>query len=184
MLRLLLIGCLACLIEGKVVDRLAIAVGREVITELQIEEEIRVTAFLNQQPITRDSDARRAAADRLIAQLLVKHEMQLSRYPSPNASEESSYFQGIRSEFGNPSSFEKALTTYKLTESILKEHLALQLTTLRFIEYRFRPDVGISDTDVETRKTLIEARTDEALDTWLKESRKQVKIVYVNKSLR
>lgn len=212
MRRLLLIWCLVGSLQAEIVDRLAIAVGQDVITELQIDEEIRVTAFLNQQPVTRTLDTRRAAADRLIAQLLVKREMQLSHYPLPEADEENSYFQKIQSGFGSRSSYERALTTYDLTESNLREHLALQLTTLRFIEYRFRPDVGISDADVENyyerelaswaysrpslappqpaqekeriRKTLIEERTDEALDTWLRESRKQVEIVYIDKSLQ
>jgi hypothetical protein len=48
MYRVLFFACL--LLPGaraEVLDRIAIVVGRNVITELQIDEELRVTAFLN-----------------------------------------------------------------------------------------------------------------------------------------
>ena len=61
--------------------------GRQVITELQLDEEIRVTDFLNKEPIIRDTTARRAAADRLVQQLLIRREMDVSRYPLPTDAE-------------------------------------------------------------------------------------------------
>lgn len=212
MYRLLLIACFVVSAQAAIIDRLAIALGQQVITESQIDEEIRVTALLNREPIARNLDQRRAAADRLVAQLLVRREMQLSHYPFPGVEDINSYLEQIRSSFGGDSPFAQALAADDLTESTLRDHLALQLTTLRFIEYRFRPDIGISNADIESyyqrqtetwraghpgvapptladsresiRKALIEERTDEALDTWLEESRKQVEIVYLDKSLQ
>ncbi|MBV9158725.1 MAG: hypothetical protein JO097_20865, partial [Acidobacteriaceae bacterium] len=78
---LLLLACFFGPLPAEVVDRIAIIIGRNVVTELQIDEELRVTAFLNNQPVTRDSATRRAAASRLIAQLLVERDMRLSHYP-------------------------------------------------------------------------------------------------------
>ena len=175
--RALLFIPIAMLLYGGVVDRIAITVGRQVITELQLDEEMRVTAFLNHQPVTRDAPARRSAADRLVQQLLVKREMELSRYPLPDADDVNRYVEQVRSQLSDSASFDQALASYNLSENTLREHLALQLMMLRFIEFRFRPDAGGSKADMG-------ARTDDILNDWLEESRKQVHIVYLDKSLQ
>jgi hypothetical protein len=79
------------------------------------------------------------------------------------------------------------------------------LATLRFIAFRFSPDVEISDAEIEAAaqknpefktsplaadqkariaRLLSDERTDQALNTWLGESRKQVNIRYIDPSLR
>lgn len=210
MQRLLLIFCLALAVSAEVVDRLAIAVGHEAITELQLDEEIRVAAFLNHQPIVRDVNTRRASADRLVQQLLVRREMEVSRYPLPGEEDMSKYFDQVRAGFRSIEEFDQTLGKYGLTESTLRDHLALQLTTLRFIEFRFRPEIDISEAEIRTsyerdlatwtaghpgarpsldasresiRKSLAEERIDRALDAWLQERRRRVHIAYVDASL-
>jgi hypothetical protein len=209
--RLLIVFCLALAVSADIVDRLAIAVGREAITELQLDEEIRVAAFLNSQPIVRDLDTQRAAADRLVQQLLVRHEMEASRYPLPDEEDVSQYFDQIRGRYRNATEFDQALATYDLTRSTLRDHLALQLTTLRFIEFRFQPEIDISEAEIQTsyerelatwkashsgappsleasresiRKALTEERIDRALDAWLQERRRRVHIAYVDAALQ
>jgi DNA-binding transcriptional ArsR family regulator len=209
--RLLIVCCLALAVSGEVVDRLAIAVGREAITELQLDEEIRVAAFLNRRPVVRDLDTRRAAADRLVQQLLVRREMEMSRYPLPGEEDVDKYFEQIRAGSSSAAEFDQALKTYGLTRSTLRDHLALQLTTLRFIEFRFQPEIDIPEAEIQTsyerelatrsqaypgappsleasresiRKALTEKRIDRALDAWLQERRKRVHVVYVDASLQ
>lgn len=213
MRRLLLLFAISLVaLHAAVIDRIAITVGNQVITELQVDEELRVTAFLNRQPIVRDLQTRRAAADRLVAQLLVEREMTLSRYPLPSADEINKYAAQVRAQFGSDSEFQRALATYQMSEETLHDHLALQLMTLRFIEFRFRPETGVSESEIESyyqreianwpsthpgtqppsldaskeaiRRALLEQRTDQILDTWLEESRKQVNIVYLDKPLQ
>jgi hypothetical protein len=209
--RLLIVCCLALAVSGEVVDRLAIAVGREAITELQLDEEIRVAAFLNRQLVVRDLDTRRAAADRLVQQLLVRREMEVSRYPLLREEDINKYFEQIRAGFSSAAEFDQALKMYGLIRSTLRDHLALQLTTLRFIEFRFRPEIDIPEAEIQTsyerelaswapahsgappsleasresiRKALTEKRIDRALDAWLQERRRRVHILYVDPSLQ
>lgn len=212
MIRFFLIALLLAPLRAGIIDRIAITVGQQVITQLQLDEEIRVTAFLNHQPVVRSLENRRAAADRLVEQLLVKREMELSHYPLPSAEDVDAYVDHVRADFGSDTQFGDALAACSLSEETLKEHLALQLTTLRFIEFRFRPDISVSESDIQNyyqnqitnwkanhpgavppslaalsesiRKTLIAAHTDQVLNTWLEESRKQLNIVYVDKSLQ
>jgi hypothetical protein len=195
------------------VDRLAVTVGRTVITELQIDEELRVSALLNGQPINRDLDSRRGATDRLVEQLLIQHEIDLSRYPAPTEEEIDSYYKGVQQTLGGEARMQQLLTTYDVAEQTLRTHLRAQLGTLRFIEFRFRPDINISEKEIAVEyknkvqemhaldpaanvpplnseerarlsQVLLEQRTDAALDTWLAESRKQVNIVYIDSALR
>jgi hypothetical protein len=195
-----LAACLLPALQAGIVDRLAIAVGQQTITRLQLDEEIRVTALLNHHPIARDLETRRAAADRLVEQLLIRGEMEQSRYPLPDEQDVDQYLEQIRAKNGGPAALDKALAAYDLKESTFRQHLESQLVTLHFIEYRFRPDAAVSDEDVEAayrrkaagsktsrealRTALTEERTDAALNTWLAERRRQVNIVYLDKSLQ
>lgn len=201
---LLLSLCLATYLQSEVLDRLVITVGHRVITELQLDEELRVTAFLNGRPIDRSPEARRQAADRLVEQLLIRREMDLSRYPLPEAKSVDAYLDQIRARFPTSDVFQKELEAYHLDENTLRDHLQLQLTTLRFIEYRFSSEMTVSDEEIQTyyrnepannkppfasakeaiRQKLVEQRTDESLDNWLQEARKHVNIVYLDKELQ
>jgi DNA-binding transcriptional ArsR family regulator len=203
---LLLVACLLLPLEAGIVDRLAVIVGQQTITQLQLDEEIRVTALLNHGPIARDVETRRAAADRLVEQLLIRREMEQSRYPLPDEQDVNQYVQQIRRQNGGSAGLAKALATYELSESTLRQHLEAQLVALHFVEYRFRPDAAVSDEDIEAayrrraeesktkptleasrepiRAELTEERTDAALSAWLAESRRQVNIVYLDKSLQ
>lgn len=195
--RFLLLALLVLPLGAGIIDRIAIIVDQQVITETQINEEIHVTALLNGEAVRENDETRRAAADRLVQQLLVKREMDLGNYPPPTAQEIQSYYDQVSETLGGSARFSHALASYKLTSEILKQHLALQLTTLRFIEYRFRPDFNVSEEEIAAyrkrhaelsndaaREALIEERTDQILAAWLEESRKQVNIVFLDKALQ
>lgn len=204
---------LAFTLQAETVDRLAIAVGHTVVTELQIDEDLRVSALLNQEPVGRDMEARRAAADRLVEQLLIQHEIEISRYPAPSEVELNAYYYSIEQTLGGEERMKALLAQYNISDAVLRTHLLQQLATLRFVEFRFRPDVSISDVeieiayqrqvaalrtadpnqqlpplDAEQRKKLtemlVEERTDAALNSWLAETRKQVDIRYIDTDLR
>jgi hypothetical protein len=210
-MRLLLVSLLLpVLLSARVLDRIAIVVDRQVITETQLQEELQVTAFLNREPVDTGVEARRAAADRLVEQELVGREMRLSQYPLPSEDDVNELLEAQRRQFGGAALFDKELERYGLDAGILRRHLRFQLMTLRFIEFRFRPDVQITDADItryyehqmqtwkqshsgpqpgieESRasieKALSDQRVDYALSSWLEETRKQVDIVYLDKDL-
>lgn len=210
-MRLLLVSLLLpVLLSARVLDRIAIVVDRQVITETQLQEELQVTAFLNREPVDTGVEARRAAADRLVEQELVGREMRLSQYPLPSEDDVNELLEAQRRQFGGAALFDKELERYGLDAGILRRHLRFQLMTLRFIEVRFRPDVQITDADItryyehqmqtwkqshsgpqpgieESRasieKALSDQRVDYALSSWLEETRKQVDIVYLDKDL-
>ncbi len=183
--------CAALLCSAEIIDRIAISAGNQVITESQIQEEIRVTAFQNRQKPDYGAGQRTAAGERLIEQTLVKREMELSHYPLPEPQESAALENRIT---------DKELADAGLTRDELTRHLVWQLTLLRFIEYRFKPSVQIpesairdyydnkikvqeptptlEESRVRIEAILTEERADAALDRWLAETRKQIRIVY------
>ncbi len=181
MWRLIGAGLCVMVLQAVIVDRLAITVGQQSITELQIDEELRVTAFLNREPVSRTDPARKSAADRLIQQLLIEREMELTRYTLPTEKETNAYIKRIEAEFGPPAQLQDLLAKYQLTQRTLEQHLKRQLSILRFVDYRFQPE---SESGGDRTAVGKHDSENDALSGWLEQARRQVDIVYIDKSLR
>jgi hypothetical protein len=196
---------LVCLGNAEIVDRIAVSVGNQVITERQILDEIRMTAFLDNKVPDLSQTGKKAAAERLIEQTLVRREMELGHYPVPELSETEPLEQELHTKYGSGADFSRALANAGIAEPNLKQHLLWQLTLLRFIDYRFRPSVQIPDSAIKAyydkqraewkkqgidpipsledsrtniEKILTEQRVDRALDRWLGDSRTRIEILY------
>lgn len=199
------------ILSAEIIDRIAISVGNLVITESQIDEEIRLTAFLNQEPVTIDNAERKKAAGRLMEQTLVRREMEFSRYPLPPLSDARKSLESLKSRYKTEAEYRKALDEYGITEDALERRLWWQATFLRFIDYRFRPGIQVPDADVQAyyqqeldkwkqegiqpvpslddvrasiEQTLTEQRIDQELDRWLADTRTQVAIRFHDEALQ
>jgi hypothetical protein len=212
--RLLAAACLLLasfwILTAEIIDRIAISVGNLVITESQVEEEIRLTAFLNQDKLNLDNAERKKAAGRLIEQTLVRREMEFSHYPLPPLSDAAKSLETLKTRYKTQADYPQALDSYGITEDGLKRRLWWQETFLRFIDYRFRPGIQIPDADVKAyyqqqldkwkqeglqpipnledvrasiEQTLTEQRIDQAMDRWLTETRTQVVIRFHDEAL-
>lgn len=209
-LLLILIAALGFL-RGEIIDRIVVTVDKRVITEAQVDEELRVTALLNHEPVERNREKRRAAADRLIEQTLVSKEMELSRYPLPSPQDVADYYEEVAKQYGGPAALDEALIRYSVRKEILIGHLRFQLMTLRFLGYRFQPEIDVSDKAIADayqkkidewkqthtgtppsleeshdaiKKGIVDERADTAFSNWLIESRKQVQIAYLDPQLQ
>ena len=83
MLRLIIFAAFSVASMAEVIDRVAVSVGKQIITAGQIDEEIRVTAFLNHEKPHFTVDEKKKAAERLIEQALIKDGMEKCHYPLP-----------------------------------------------------------------------------------------------------
>src|SRR3984885_16240956 len=136
------------LLPAEIIDRIVITVANQVITQSQVDEEIRVTAFLNRDKLDLSADAKKEAANRLIEQALIKREMDLSRYPLPQLSDTGESLRTLKAMYPSEAEFQNALQSYGITADELSRRLWWQLTLLRFIDYRFRPGIQIPASDV------------------------------------
>jgi hypothetical protein len=99
---------------------------------------VRLTEFLNQEPLDLGPAQRRAAADRLVDQQLIRNEMEIGHYPQPSETEADDMLRKLRQEhFQGIPQFRAALEKYGLTEDQVKKHLLWQLSAMRFTDLRF-----------------------------------------------
>jgi hypothetical protein len=174
----LLISVLAVTLSAAVVDRVAVVVGKTVITETELLQEARLAAFLNQAPLDMGPAARRAAAERLVDQQLVRNEMQIGGYPQPTGAEVDDMLRNLKRErFPTDAEYRAALNRYAIAEEDLRRHLAWQLSAIRFTDLRFSP-AATDDSQSANRAKAAANGVDQQLDAWLKETRAATKIQF------
>ena len=211
---MLVLGLLASglwVLPAEIIDRIAITVANQVITESQIDDEVRLTEFLNQEPLNLDPAEKKKAAGRLIEQALVRREIDFSRYPMPELADAAESFSKIAARYKTTADFEHAQEAYGITPDSLKRRLWWQTTFLRFIDYRFRPGIQIPDADVQAyyqqqvekwkqagiqpipalddvrgniEQTLTEQKIDQVMERWLADTRTQVAIRFKDEALQ
>jgi hypothetical protein len=128
-----------------VVDRIAVTVDSDAITESEVIQDIRITDFLNDAPLDFSPAARRTAAERLVDQTLIRHEMSIGHYAQPQKSEAEQMLANFKkSHFASDAEFQAALKKYGITVDQLRSHLLWELSALRFTDVRFQPGMSAS----------------------------------------
>jgi hypothetical protein len=194
--------------RAAIIDRIAVSVGNRVITEADVDREIRMTALLNSAPLRSrlSKEEKRSAAERMVDQTLVRSELEASRYLPPSAAETEAALAEEKARFGDEAAYRRALAEYGVSEEDLKARLVWQLTLLRFIDVRFRPGIQIGDEEIRKYfddhmsaglmaaqpgqtpsvddhragivQKLIGRAADQQVEQWLKESRRRTRIQY------
>jgi hypothetical protein len=212
--RLLALVCLGALslALAEIVDRIAVSVGNRVITETDLDREIRITALLNGEKPDFSTAHKREAAERMVDQTLVRNELEASRYLLPSAAEADAALKEEKSRFPDEAAYRRALGEYCVSEEDLRTRLSWQLTLVRFIDVRFRPGIQISDDEIrdyfndhlralrmqahpgqspsideyrgEVEQILISQSANQQVEQWLKEARKRTRIQYHDEALR
>jgi hypothetical protein len=193
-------GCWAMLSGAVILDRIAVIAGTHVIKASDIDQDIRLTDFLNRAPLNLSPAARREAAERLITQQIIRDDIVHGGYRRPPETEAAQLEADLdRDRFGaSPQRLRDALKRYGLTEPELREQLLWQITVLQFINQRFRGEVVVTDDEVrgyydqhiadlrreypkdssfetlapKIRATLEGQRVNQSLNEWLDQARK------------
>jgi len=189
-----------------VLDRMAVTVGKHVIKTSDLDWDLRVTEFLNRQPLNFSSSTKRQSAERLIDQEIICQEIVTGNYRRPPDSDAAALLNNLRRDRfgGSDIKMHEELQRYGITEDQLRAQLLWQLTVLRFIDQRFRPAVNVSDEEVQAyykqhlgdlrrqypddssfealepkiRSQLEGQRINESFTQWLEEARKLARIEY------
>ncbi len=167
--------CLLCATAGaaELLDRIAVTVGNDVITEGDVYDEIRVTSFLNGTWPDLSLAAKRQAADRLVDQGLVRREMNLSREPPPAPQDAEKVIDELKQKrfHGDDAAYRKALRQYGISDQELHDHVLWQIAAVRFTNDRFG---SATQKDGVSPPPNVERQ----LDAWLKQARAQTPIDY------
>jgi len=196
---------LAATLHADILDRVAVTIGKHVITESDILLDLRIGAFLDQKPVEVGSDQKRKSADRLVDQYLLLQEASSSRQILPTAADARLLLEQVKAQYATETEYRAALARYGITEQQLSQHLLNGIRALRFTDLRFRPEVQLTDDDLheyydsmaaqwrranpaqvptfeasrdQIEKLLTDQRVTQALDRWLGTTRSETQILY------
>ena len=194
-------SAIASAARAETLDRIAVTVGQEVITESRVILDLRVAGFLDGKPVDLSPAAKRKSAERLVDQLLILREAADSHLTLPSVEATA----GLIAPYAAESGYQANLARYGISERDLGAHLLAGLRMLTFTDLRFRPDVQVSAEDIrnyydklpnsagapnpsfedsreQIEKLLVEQRVLDALDQWLAMARAAANIHYHEKS--
>ena len=142
----------------------------------------------------------------MVDQMLIRTEIEESRYPPPSAADTAAALQEEKTRYGNDAAYRRALAAYGVSEDDLKARLIWQLMLVRFLDLRFRPGIQISPEEIlkyfndhmradlikahpgqtpsvdaysaGIEQTLITEAASEQVEQWLKEARRRIQIRY------
>jgi len=199
---------------GVIVDRIAVTVGTQAITSSELDLTIRLTAFLNQGPLDFSAANRRKTVERLIEQRIVLKESDFSKFTKPSMKDVEPRLSSIVKLLfaDNQAAYRAALEKYQITEDDLKRYLLWQMTFFRFIDFRFRPGIQVSESDIQDyfkstilplaqkanpgktisideyhdriERILMARREEVEMQDWLADTRKRTKIEYRDEELK
>jgi hypothetical protein len=205
MTRAFLIALLFTIVRGEILDRVAVTVGKHVISEGDIILDLRIAAFLDQKPVDLSGDQKRKTADRLVDQYLLLQEASSSHQILPTDVDARQLLDQVKAQYATETEYRAALARSGITEEHLSEHLLNGIRALRFTDLRFRPEVQLSDDDLheyydsmaaqwrranstqvptfeasrdQIEKLLTDQRVTQALDRWLGTTRSETQILY------
>ncbi len=181
---------------AETLDRIAVTVGRHVISEHDILQDIRISAFIDSKAPDFSADQKRKAAERLVDQYLVLEDATETRVPPPPAAEVAGLLTPIKARYTSDQEYRAALAQAQISEAELSEQLLAGLRMLRYTDLRFRPEVQLSEETLrayynkvsppqtfeasrgDIEKLLTDQQTMQALDHWLDMTRSEAAIVY------
>lgn len=182
--------------HSELIDRIAVSVGSKVITQSELERQIRVIAFQNGVKPDFSSANKHAVAEKMIEQKLIQRDLEYSRYPQPTAADLAPALADFKKHFGSEEAYQQALKDAGLREEDLLDLLVWERTVLEFIELRFESGVLLNDQDVaeyarqnkvtpaEAEKALTASRADQQLDQWLREARRRTTVITHEEAFR
>jgi peptidyl-prolyl cis-trans isomerase SurA len=191
---------------GEVLDRVVANVNGHVILQSDLDEELRYESLLNghEQQGTTARD-RKAALDRLVDRELLSEQASTTEFAQTTADEIDKQLEQVKSDYlqNVKASWSAAVTNHGLTETEIRDRIALELNQLKMIDARLRPSVQIDNGAVEDyykrqflpelqrsgvqpiplqeaapkiRELLTQQKINEALPSWLETLRSQAQI--------
>jgi hypothetical protein len=207
-----LLALLAVPAAAEIIDRIAVSAGNQVITDSAIRRHLRMEAWDTGKAPDLSVSARRRAAARLTDLALVRRELELSRYLMPPMADVDAVIEKeVAPRFASEAELSASLARYGFTLDDLRQEILFRLAVVRFVEFRFRPGVQVSDAEVEEfyrneypalaraqgaqlpplddaretiREILAQRKTNQALENWLEMTRQQTRIQYFEEAFK
>ncbi|MFZ5927989.1 MAG: hypothetical protein ACOYX1_11130 [Acidobacteriota bacterium] len=217
-----MVRALACMLTilalpaagGEILDRVAVAAGPQAVTLSDILRHLRFRAIVSGAPVEDTEQNRRQAAEQLVDLLIVRRELDLSRYSPPTMAEADKAIESFLAEMKwSRERLAEVLARAGFTEEEFRREMQARLTVTHFIDYRFAPGVQVSDEEVQayyeaeflpalrqtspggavpelgTVRAMIERilttrKVNAAMEEWLRQMRQSLRIRYFDEAFR
>ena len=211
----LLAFCFALAAPGEeVLDRIAVAVGQEAVTLSSILRHLRFRSIVSGSPVEDTEQNRRQAAEQLVELIIVRRELELSRYSPPPMAEADQAIEAFLQDMRwTREKLLEELARAGIREEEFRREMQARLTVARFIDYRFAPGVQVSDEEAEAYyrtefltsfhqsrpgaeppelaavRSLIERilatrKVNAAMEEWLQQTRQTLRIRYFDEAFQ
>ena len=139
-----------------VIDRIVAHIEDDIITLSEVRE---LSAY--QQLVDGHSESDDKVLNELIEQWVVNNEATSTQFPPAAESEVNREVERIQSQYPSQDAYAKRLADLGLTQNDVKRMVAREIYLARYLDYKFRPAVQISDEDIAKyyRDNLVPALT-------------------------
>ncbi len=195
---------------AEIIDKVAAVVGKGVITASEVEEQLRLEALFNRDPIDLSKGKRRDTLARLIDRRLVEQEIAAKNFHPATVDDVTQELAALeRRAARNGAVFKRELESHGLTKEDVEQFLVRQANVERFVDFRFKTGLDVSAQAVEAyykesflpemrrlqaeapaleevrdkiTAVLMEERAESMLEVWLKETRARTRVVIIEDS--
>lgn len=136
---------------GEIVDRLVAVVGDEGITASDVELEIRLEALFSERSSEGSPADFKGALERLIDQRLIAQDMALAGFLNVEEDQLEAAAAQLRAADFRGLGFEEALAKHDVGEEQAREFLRRQLRFARYVDFRFRAGIEVSEEELTRR---------------------------------
>jgi hypothetical protein len=127
----------------QVVDRIVAHIEDDIITQSEVSE---LAAYQELVDGHAESDDR--VLNELIEQWVVNNEATATQFPPPAESEVDREVARIQGRFPSPQTYNERLAALGLTLDAVKRIVTREIYLARYLDYKFRPAVQVSDDDI------------------------------------
>lgn len=199
---------------SEILDRVAVSAGQQAVTMVEILRHLRFRAIVSGAPVEDTGQNRRQAAEQLVDLLIVRRELELSRYSPPSMAEADQAIEAFLADMKwSRERLAAELARAGFSEEEFRREMQSRLTVTRFIDYRFAPGVQVTDEEVQTyyeseflpalretspgaaapalaavrsmiERILTTRKVNAAMEEWLKQMRQSLRIRYFDEAFR
>jgi hypothetical protein len=182
----------------QVVDRIVAHIEDDIVTQSEVQE---LAAYQELVDGHAESDDR--VLNELIEQWVVNNEATSTQFPPAAESEVNREVARIQGRFPSPQAYSQRLVELGLTPEAVKRMVAREIYLARYLDYKFRPAVQVSDDDIakyykeqlvptltakgqaappldkvteQIREVLVQQGVSERAATWFDETKSRLKI--------
>ena len=187
---------------SELLDRIVATVNGHAILLSDWQDEVRYEAFSAGRKLHAVTDQdKKAALDRLTDRELLREQQEAAETEPISEEEINKQFETMKTDVAREAMpWGEALAAYQLTEADIKNHIALELSELRFVDARLRPSIQVEPDEIaayyrshlsssagghpislqeatpKIRELLTQEKMNQELNSWLESLRSQAEI--------